>query len=90
MVLRKGEETGMKEGAVDYIQWRTHFGRGYGPAERQTTTQMKKKTCYNGQTCLNSLTRSCSEKKSPWFYFKSTILVCGYMTLTFRNRASYI
>jgi hypothetical protein len=27
----------LKEEALDRTQWRTHFGRGYGPIARQTT-----------------------------------------------------
>jgi hypothetical protein len=27
----------LKEEALDHSLWRTHFGRGYGPAKRQTT-----------------------------------------------------
>jgi hypothetical protein len=27
----------LKEEALDCTQWRTHFGRGYGPVVRQTT-----------------------------------------------------
>jgi hypothetical protein len=26
----------LKEEALDYTLWRTHFGRGYGPVVRQT------------------------------------------------------
>ena len=36
MTLRKGEDTLMKEEALDCTVWRAGFGRGFGPVVRQT------------------------------------------------------
>jgi len=30
----------LKEKALDWTMWKTHFGRGYGPVIRQTTKGM--------------------------------------------------
>jgi hypothetical protein len=41
------ENTGywkLKEEALDRSQWRSRFGRGYGPVVRQTTESMNKST----------------------------------------------
>jgi hypothetical protein len=37
MTLRKGEDTHLKEEALDRTMWRVRFGRGFGPVVRQTT-----------------------------------------------------
>jgi hypothetical protein len=37
MTLRKGEDTHLKEEALDCTMWRAHFGRGFGPVMRQAT-----------------------------------------------------
>jgi hypothetical protein len=37
MTLRKGEDTLLKEEALDRTIWRAGFGRGFGPVVRQTT-----------------------------------------------------
>jgi hypothetical protein len=37
MTLRKGEDTHLKEEALDRTMWRARFGRGFGPVVRQTT-----------------------------------------------------
>jgi hypothetical protein len=37
MTLRKGDDTLLKEEALDRTMWRACFGRGFGPVVRQTT-----------------------------------------------------
>jgi hypothetical protein len=45
MTLRKGEDTHLKEEALDRTMWRARFGRGFGPVIRQTTKWMNTTSC---------------------------------------------
>jgi hypothetical protein len=55
----------LKEEALDRSQWKSRFGRGYGPVIKQTTEWILFGPSVSGQTACASLqTNSTSQNKS--------------------------
>jgi hypothetical protein len=63
ITLGKGEDTGeLKEKAQDSPLWRIRFGRGYGPAVRQTVWWMKLSITLKSRTLRGQVFLSVSFK----------------------------